>query len=153
MSTTGIKVAIGAEFLTAFAQLPSQQQGKVSQFLEKFRANPTATGIHYEKIHGAKDPNLRSVRIDQTYRGIVLRPAQGNVYVLLWVDHFDAMIIVGANDGVIPLAAAASEVDSAYARVEFETKERSLLYVAATRAKNHVLITCNGTPSPFTGVV
>ncbi|MGQ4810513.1 hypothetical protein NKDENANG_03986 [Candidatus Entotheonellaceae bacterium PAL068K] len=42
-----------------------------------------APGIHYEKIQVAKDPNLRSVRIDQAYRGIVLKP-EGRVHVLLW---------------------------------------------------------------------
>jgi hypothetical protein len=71
-------VAIGSEFLTAFARLPARQQSKVSQFLEKFRSDPTAAGINYEKIRQARDPNLRSVRIDQTYRGIVLRPEHGN---------------------------------------------------------------------------
>ena len=89
MNTTEIKVAIGSEFLTAFARLPGRQQSKVSQFLEKFRTNPMAPGINYEKIQGARDPYLRSVRIDQTYRGIVLKPEHGNVYLLLWVDHHD----------------------------------------------------------------
>jgi superfamily I DNA/RNA helicase len=65
--------------------------------------------------------------------------------------EFDAMIIVGVNDGVVPLTAAAREIDSDYARMEFEVKERGLLYVAATRAKHHVVITGNGEPSPFIG--
>ena len=43
----------------------------------------------HEKIREAKDPNLYSVRIDQTYRGIVLKPEHGHVYLLLWVDHHD----------------------------------------------------------------
>ena len=89
MSTTGVKVAIGSDFLTAFARLPGRQQSKVSQFLEKFRSNPMAPGINYEKIQVAKDPNLHSVRIDQTYRGIVLKPPRGDVYLLLWVDQHD----------------------------------------------------------------
>lgn len=90
MSTPRLTVAIGSEFLTAFARLPARQQSKVSQFLEKFRSDPMAAGINYEKIHHARDPNLRSVHIDQTYRGIVLKPERGNVYLLLWVDHHDA---------------------------------------------------------------
>ena len=57
MSTAEITVAIGSEFLTAFARLPLQQS-KVSRFLEKFRHNPRASGIHYEKIREAGDPNL-----------------------------------------------------------------------------------------------
>ncbi|HEW79206.1 MAG TPA: ATP-dependent helicase, partial [Phycisphaerales bacterium] len=45
--------------------------------------------INYEKIVQWKDPTLRSVRIDKTYRGIVKKPDSGNVYMLLWVDHHD----------------------------------------------------------------
>jgi superfamily I DNA/RNA helicase len=57
--------------------------------VNKFRSDPTLPAINYEKIDGARDRNLRSVRIDLAYRGIVLRPEKGNVYVLLWVDHHD----------------------------------------------------------------
>ncbi len=84
-----IKVALGADFLTAFSELPQKQQRKVRRFLDDFTANPDAATHNYEKIRGAKDPHLRSVRIDQDYRGIVLQPQQGNVYVLLWVDKHD----------------------------------------------------------------
>lgn len=84
-----IKLALGADFLTAFSGLPHKQQKKVRRFLDEFAANPAAATHNYEKIRGAKDDNLRSVRIDQDYRGIVLKPEQGNVYVLLWVDKHD----------------------------------------------------------------
>ena len=84
-----LKIALGADFLTAFSRLPRQQQKKVREFLDKFTENPAASTHNYEKIHGARDPNLRSVRIDGNYRGIVLKPEQGNVYVLLWVDSHD----------------------------------------------------------------
>jgi len=84
-----VKVAISEEFLDAFAEVPRGKQRKVRRFFQKFRRDPRQSGINYEKINGAKDPNLRSVRIDQEYRGIVLKPDQGNVYMLLWVDHHD----------------------------------------------------------------
>jgi superfamily I DNA/RNA helicase/mRNA-degrading endonuclease RelE of RelBE toxin-antitoxin system len=83
------KVAISSDFLKSFSLLPQSQQKKVREFVEKFRANPASPGINYEKIHEANDPNLRSVRIDQAYRGIVLKPEAGNAYLLLWVDHHD----------------------------------------------------------------
>ena len=83
------KVAISSDFLKSFSLLPQSQQKKVREFVEKFRANPASAGINYEKIHEASDPNLRSVRIDQAYRGIVLKPEAGNAYLLLWVDHHD----------------------------------------------------------------
>jgi len=84
-----IKVAISDDFLNSLVRLPSQIQAKVMNFVLKFRANPTLPGINYEKINSAKDSKLRSVRIDDTYRGIVMKPDSGNVYVLLWVDHHD----------------------------------------------------------------
>ncbi len=82
-------VAISSEFMNAFAAIPKKMQGKVLDFITKFRANPTASSINYEKITQFKDNTLRSVRIDQTYRGIIKKPETGNVYVLLWVDHHD----------------------------------------------------------------
>ncbi len=85
----GIKVAIASDFLSAFARIPRSKQAKVLDFVNKFRSNPGLPGINYEKIACARDPNMRSVRIDQAYRGIVLKPESGNVYVLLWVDHHD----------------------------------------------------------------
>jgi len=85
----GVKVAIASDFLSSFSNIPRKQQGKVLDFVNKFRTNPSLPGINYEKLKRAKDPNIRSVRIDQSYRGIVLKPESGNVYVLLWVDHHD----------------------------------------------------------------
>ncbi|MBW6486377.1 MAG: UvrD-helicase domain-containing protein [Syntrophobacterales bacterium] len=84
-----ITVAISDDFLKSFSAIPKKQQSKVREFVEKFRVNPASPAINYEKIQMAKDQNLRSVRIDQDYRGIVLKPASGNVYMLLWVDHHD----------------------------------------------------------------
>ncbi|NMB13368.1 MAG: AAA family ATPase [Firmicutes bacterium] len=82
-------VAISADFLAAFAALPRQKQGRVMDFMSKFRANPRSPGINYEKIRNSFDPNMYSVRIDDTYRGIVMREEQSGVYLLLWVDHHD----------------------------------------------------------------
>ena len=84
-----VKVAISDQFLEAFSAVPKNKQKKVRRFMTKFRSNPRSSGINYEKIEGAKDPKLRSVRIDQSYRGIVMKPDAGNVYMLLWVDHHD----------------------------------------------------------------
>lgn len=89
MSDLKVRVAISADFFTAFASIPRQRQNKVVNFINKFRNNPTSPGINYEKVINAFDPNIRSVRIDDTYRGIVLKPKNSNVYLLLWVDHHD----------------------------------------------------------------
>ncbi|RXX89722.1 DNA helicase, partial [Klebsiella pneumoniae] len=83
------KVALSDGFLGAFARIPKAQQKKVQEFISKFRQDPTSNGLNYEKIHDARSNNVHSVRIDQTYRGIVLKPAQGALYLLMWVDKHD----------------------------------------------------------------
>ena len=82
-----VKVAIASDFLDAFARLPRQIQGKTTEFVNKFRNDPLSPGINYEKIRNAMDDKIYSVRIDDTYRGIVVR--EGNTYLLLWVGHHD----------------------------------------------------------------
>lgn len=82
-------VAISSDFLTAFAALPRQIQGKVIEFFNKFRNNPLSPGINLEKIKDATDKKIYSVRIDDTYRGIIARQEESGVFLLLWVDHHD----------------------------------------------------------------
>ncbi len=82
-------VAISQDFFTSFAALPKNKQNKVMEFLSKFRSNPEANGFNYEKIQNASDPNMRSVRVDDAYRAILIREDETNVYLLLWVDHHD----------------------------------------------------------------
>ena len=52
-------VAISSDFLTAFAAVPRQEQGKVVDFVTKFRNNPVSPGINYEKLHSASDPKYQ----------------------------------------------------------------------------------------------
>lgn len=87
--TDNVKVAISSDFLTAFARLPRPVQGKVTEFVNKFRNNPMSPGINYEKLNAGIDKKIFSVRIDDTYRGIVVRQQETGVYLLLWVDHHD----------------------------------------------------------------
>ncbi len=84
-----VKVAISSDFLTAFARLPRGIQGKVTEFINKFRNDPSSPGINYEKLSKGSDKKIYSVRIDDTYRGIVAREQETGVYLLLWVDHHD----------------------------------------------------------------
>lgn len=83
-----VTVAISSDFLDSFSKLPRKVQAKTSAFVNKFKNDPRAGGINYEKINAA-DKNIYSVRIDDTYRGIVMRQKDEGVYLLLWVDHHD----------------------------------------------------------------
>ena len=84
------KVALSQDFLFQLAKLPSNVHSKVLKWAVLFQTDPKSPGINYEKIHASRDPNLKSVLIDQDWRGIVFKPESGDVYVLLYVDHHDA---------------------------------------------------------------
>lgn len=84
-----MQVALSQDFFSAFARIPRAQQNKVNKFVSKFRTDPRSSGINYEKLNDAANADFRSVRIDQDYRAIVLKPSRGNVYLLLWVDKHD----------------------------------------------------------------
>lgn len=83
------KVALAQDFLLQLAKLPVSVHSKVMKWAIQFQADPRSTGINYENIQGAKDPNLKSVRLDRDWRGIVFKPDTGDVYVLLFVAHHD----------------------------------------------------------------
>ena len=84
------KMAMSSDFLEAFARLPRPQQRGVRTLISRFNTDSTAGGLNYERIHAARDPAMRSLRIDQGYRAIVLKPSQGDVHMLLWADKHDA---------------------------------------------------------------
>ncbi|KWK49659.1 hypothetical protein WT81_13825 [Burkholderia stagnalis] len=83
------KVALSSEFLAQLAKLPSNIHTKVLKWAIGFQTNPTSSGTNYENIKGARDPNLKSVRVDGDWRGIVFKPSSGDVYVLLYVGPHD----------------------------------------------------------------
>ena len=83
------KVALSQDFLLQLAKLPANVQSKAMKWAIQFQSDPTSPGINYENINGARDSNLKSVRLDRDWRGIVFKPASGDVYVLLYVDHHD----------------------------------------------------------------
>ncbi|HEY3894262.1 MAG TPA: UvrD-helicase domain-containing protein [Pseudonocardiaceae bacterium] len=89
----GVQVArlgIDRDFLWEFGKLERAIQEKVHAAFAKFE-QATHTGMHLEKINNVRDVRLRSIRIDQSWRGIVLAPDSGDSYTLLKVlPHDDA---------------------------------------------------------------
>lgn len=83
-------LAIDRDFLLDFAKLEQSVQARVSEVFEKFDS-ATHTGLHLEKIKNARNPQFRSIRITQFWRGIVLAPKSGDTFTLLKVlPHDDA---------------------------------------------------------------
>ena len=103
-------------------------QREVSEFLKKFRDDPTSSAINYESLKGHRNPHVRTVRIDQKYRAVVLHPDEGNVYVLMWVDRRDEAMDWAKRRG-------------------FEINPRTGAF--QTRARDLLVVTNWGTPSPF----
>ena len=89
MSIPPIRLAIAIDFFDSYNRLPKKVQGKASKLIDQFKKNPTQTGLNYESIKNARDSNLKSLRVDQSYRAIVRKPDNGNTYLLLWVDKHD----------------------------------------------------------------
>lgn len=83
-------LAIDKGFLKDLGKLEKPVYNRVTEVFDEFDA-ATHAGLHLEKIANARNPRFRSIRIDQSWRGIVLAPNVGDVYTLLKVlPHDDA---------------------------------------------------------------
>jgi hypothetical protein len=78
------QLAIGTEFMDDFAKLEKPVQSLVMATIKKF-AEHTHAGIHLEKVQRCKDDRIRTIRIDQFWRGVVFAPDAGDTYCLLKV--------------------------------------------------------------------
>ena len=85
--TPRARLAMSSDFLEAYAVLPRSQQRKVRTLITQFAADPTSPGLNYERIQATE--NLRSLRIDRSYRAIVLKPERGSIHLMLWADKHD----------------------------------------------------------------
>lgn len=62
--------------------------------------------------------------------------------------EFPVMILAAVNSHTVPMRVAFTEGDPT-AKAEHEERERSLLFVAATRARDHLIVTAYGSPSLY----
>ena len=84
-----IRVAMSDDFFDAFSRLPKNAQGKISELLNRFKQAPNRAGLNYESIHNSLDKRMKSLRVDDAHRAIILKPETGNTYIFLWVDKHD----------------------------------------------------------------
>jgi len=83
------QVAFSKDFMEAYSRLPRKTQKKVREFTEKFQKDPTQAGLNFERLEDACDSKVRSVRVDQAYRIIIIHPPKGDVFLCVWVDKHD----------------------------------------------------------------
>ena len=85
------QLGIGVEFLHEFSRLEPPVRRRTVEALEKFSSH-THAGLHLEKLTNPRDSRVRTIRIDQFWRGVVLAPDTGDRFVLLRVlPHDDAI--------------------------------------------------------------
>lgn len=82
-------LAISDSFFTVYGTLPRPVQKKLLAFMGKFRQNPDAPGLNYERIQNAASVGYRSARIDKNYRTVICHPEKGDVYFLLWAGKHE----------------------------------------------------------------
>lgn len=121
MSHPPLRVAASRGFFKALNDLPDRGRAKVHKFIVQFMDEPTSTGLNYERINGSRDPQLRSLRVDQDYRCIVRAPEKGSTYVLLWVDKHDDAYIWARRK-----ACQVNRVSGALQIVDVEAAEQSV---------------------------
>jgi superfamily I DNA/RNA helicase len=64
--------------------------------------------------------------------------------------EFQAVAVVGVTDGVVPAPSAVTPADvDPVAHQQDLQRERCLLFVACTRARDHLWLSYSGVPSPF----
>ena len=77
------------DVLTNFGRLPAKVQKRVSELIRKFEEDSTQSSIHLERIERAIDGKVRSARVGDDWRAIVIAPQQGETFLLMHVDHHD----------------------------------------------------------------
>lgn len=77
------------EVLAGFGKLPAKVQKKVVELHRKFESDSTQASINLEKIFTAKDPKVRSARVGDDFRAILVAPDKGSTFVLMHIDHHD----------------------------------------------------------------
>lgn len=106
---------ISVDGLADFGALDKPLQKKVREVFAKFAA-ATHAGLHLEKLQGALDPRVRTVRIDKQYRGIVMAPESGDSFMLHRIlSHGDADKWVVHNQFGVNAATGALEVQDVVA--------------------------------------
>jgi superfamily I DNA/RNA helicase len=77
-------------FLADFTKLDGAVRQKVVELPGKFE-QATHSGVHLEKLNAMKDDRVRTVRVDQFWRGVVVALGEGRYALLRVLPHDDAI--------------------------------------------------------------
>lgn len=114
------RLYIDADFMSGYAKLEKSVQRAVDKTFALF-AEHTYAGLHLEKLRNPKDSRVRTIRINNFWRGVVLAPARGDEYVLLKVlPHDDAIAFAVSRKFTVNQALGILEVRDQVALEGFE---------------------------------
>ncbi len=82
-------VALQDTFLEAYSRIPKGEQKRIYKLIDALRLNLQNKGLNLERMREALDPNVYSVRLSDSYRVILVRPQNDDVFLLVWIDHHD----------------------------------------------------------------
>lgn len=134
MATLGIH----KDFLMEFAKLEKPVQKRVHEVFDKFQEHRHA-GLHLEKLEKARDPRIRTIRINQFMRGVVLAPESGDSFLLLKVmPHDDAIDWAVKHRATINSATQGIELRNDVALERATAGVRSLASTDSKRLFGHV---------------
>jgi superfamily I DNA/RNA helicase len=133
------RLAIDKDFLDDYSKLPKSVQGSVKMAIDKFTEHVHA-GLHLEKLTRCKDDRIRTIRIDQMWRGVVLAPDSGDTYSLIRVMKHDEAINYASSHrftvnealGVVEVRneAALEQIQPALEQAALATEARLLAHVS-----------------------
>lgn len=111
------QLAFANSFWETYDQLDKQVKAGVRMAMTKFQQLPIAElyadkGLHLESVNKARDPRMRTIRITNFWRGVVLAPDDGSDIFLLLnvVPHDDAYTWAAARLYTVNTATRALEV-------------------------------------------
>ncbi|MEK8106502.1 hypothetical protein NKG94_17020 [Micromonospora sp. M12] len=88
-------------------------------------AEHTHAGLHLEKLTGARDPNIRTIRIDRFYRGVVLALGEQKYVLLNVLPHDDAIAFAASRRFTVNQALGVLEMRDQVGIEEFSRAEPS----------------------------
>lgn len=114
------RLSIAKDFLPGYTKLEKSVQKAVLEALDKFTEH-THAGLHLEKLQNPKDPRIRTIRITNYWRGVVLAPERGDEYLLLTVlGHDEANAYAASRKFTVNQALGVLEVRDQSALDNFE---------------------------------
>ncbi|MBS0462475.1 MAG: ATP-dependent helicase, partial [Proteobacteria bacterium] len=83
------RLALHQDVLSKLHDLPRKTQKKFDEFTRKFLMDSTQSSIHLEPYLKARDRKVRSARVGDDYRAIVIAPERGDNYIVVHIAHHD----------------------------------------------------------------